>query len=99
MRKLVCAVLLVAGCKSGGDTSCSVVSVAGCQGGACSINVTCGSSNRELKCATAAKDAKTTECTCNSDGVVGKKVTLEVNAGGNPFTGDTTAIVKSACGW
>jgi hypothetical protein len=98
MRTLLLTLLLATGCKGDGEACGTSVGACAYPNGNCSIDMNCRYTRRSLVCTSPAPDAKTTDCTCNENGVIGKKVTLEVSHGG-PFAGNERAIVKSACGW
>ena len=96
MKQLLLAAMLIAGCK-GEQKSCSV-SALGAWPNNPTVDVTCGNDKNQLVCQPPASGAKTTDCTCNANGVVGKKATVELTPGGM-LLGDTAGVVKTACGW
>jgi hypothetical protein len=97
-RLLLLACLLLAACNKGGDglDKCGV-SVGTCNPGStsCGIQLACEGKLRELKCTIPAADAKTIECQCAENGVIGDKK-LQI---AYPMQGDARAVASSACGW
>ena len=96
MKSIVVSVMLLIGCK--GQSSSCHVTASGAWPQNSTVDVACGEEARQLACQPAATGAKTTECTCNSSGVIGKKATVEVTPGGI-LAGEPKGVIKAACGW